>query len=187
MRALSSALCCSSRLASTTQHRCAGVVSLQRCAPHLQIRFSDAESFLYQACRFYWSDYTSSNDFTVGGAPVNATFVLSILCGIAAGVVQGNVEGKIRKALPGRFPPDPAEALKAVYAKWKAGDSITHSVGGTRAKRPRTLLPSHSPSPESHPLASRCLCPSVTCLPLPLLESADTLPLLTLTRHLPLL
>lgn len=81
-----------------------------------------------QACRLVWSDYASSNDFTRGGAPVNITFVLSILCGIAAGVIQGGLEKRIRKAEPGRFPPDPAEALSLAYSKWRAGDSIGHSL-----------------------------------------------------------
>ena len=81
-----------------------------------------------QACRIVWSDYDSSNDFTVGAGPVNATFVLSIICGIAAGVIQGSVEKKIRLKHPGKFPPDPAEALAKAWKKWRAGDSLRHSI-----------------------------------------------------------
>ena len=46
---------------------------------------------------------------------INLTFVLSILCGISSGIVQGCCEGAVRKAQPGRFPPTPMDAAMEAY------------------------------------------------------------------------
>ena len=72
-----------------------------------------------QAARFVWPSYADSQKMP-GVLWINLTFVLSILCGISSGILQGCCEGGVRKAHPGRFPPTPFEAALAAYRDARA-------------------------------------------------------------------
>ena len=64
-----------------------------------------------------------------GTLPVNATFVLSILCGIAAGVLQGKEEKKLRAAdTRGIYPPTLGDFGKAMWKRWREGKVKVTSI-----------------------------------------------------------
>ena len=54
--------------------------------------------------------------------PTTATFVGSIICGIAAGVVQGKAEEAVKKKDPQRFPPGLGEYVGRMWKKWRSGE-----------------------------------------------------------------
>lgn len=72
-----------------------------------------------QAARVLWPSYADSQTMP-GVLWINLTFVLSILCGISSGILQGCCEGGVRNAHPGRFPPTPFEAALAAYRDARA-------------------------------------------------------------------
>ena len=78
--------------------------------------------FATQITRLVWTDYIGSNDPGDGMIPVNATFILSIVFAICAGVAQGKQEKKLMKADPEKYPPGLGKAAKDLIGAWKRGE-----------------------------------------------------------------
>ena len=74
-----------------------------------------------QGTRIYWYDHVSSNVMP-GTLPINVTFFLSIIFGVAAGIVQGSSEGKLKKKHPDKWPPGASALVKEFYQKWRSGE-----------------------------------------------------------------
>lgn len=72
-----------------------------------------------QATRIVWPSYADSQT-PAGLICINATFGLSIICGMSSGMFQGCCEDGVRKLYPGRFPPTPFAAALAAYKDAKA-------------------------------------------------------------------
>jgi len=68
-----------------------------------------------------------------GAPPVNATFLLSVVTGIAAGCVQGGQEKKIMKLHPEKYPPGVDQYVKDFYRHWRAGEVKLCSLASIRA------------------------------------------------------
>ena len=64
-----------------------------------------------QATRIVYRDYDSSNAWP-GSLAVNMFFVLSLLCGVFAGVLQWREESRLRAAEPDTYPPGPIDLLR---------------------------------------------------------------------------
>ena len=81
--------------------------------------------------------------------PTNATFALSLLCGIAGGAVQGKAEGRLKKRHPGRFPPSVSEYIGRAYLRWRSGEegsSLLFGLSNAHAEYAAiTLTPSLTP------------------------------------------
>lgn len=95
-----------------------------------------------QATRFAWSSFDASQAMP-GVLWINLTFVSAIGCGIASGIAQGCVEGGVRKAKPGEFPPTPMDiALEA----WRAErDRIRAEMRERSARKSASKSPRKSP------------------------------------------
>jgi hypothetical protein len=87
--------------------------------------------FATQVTRIVWSDYITSNDMP-GIIPVNATFLLSIIFAVAAGVLQGHQEKKLMKANPERFPPGISKDIKEFLRKARRGEVRLCSLSAFR-------------------------------------------------------
>ena len=83
--------------------------------------------FSNQATHIVWHSYEASME-EVTAIPVAATFGLSVLFGILAGIVQGNSEDKLIKESPEKFPPPISKAVKRVFQKWRSGEIRLRSV-----------------------------------------------------------
>ncbi|KAL1506946.1 hypothetical protein AB1Y20_007810 [Prymnesium parvum] len=102
-------------------------------------------TLLAQLARLIWSDYTSSQSMP-GAIFINLTFVSAVVFGIWSGALQGAVEGSVRKANPGRFPPTLGEVMAEQwhdwYAAWQARRSVAREV---RAYQTSRTVASRSP------------------------------------------
>ena len=73
-----------------------------------------------QAAHIYWSSYEESMEGPTA-IPVTATFLLSVLYSIIAGVVQGRAESQLIKQSPGKFPPGVWADVKEVVTMVRSG------------------------------------------------------------------
>ena len=69
-----------------------------------------------QATRIVYRDYDSSNKWP-GSLMVNMFFLLSLLCGVFAGLVQWREESRLRAADPDTWPPGPIALLSEKLAE----------------------------------------------------------------------
>eukprot|EP00966_Prymnesium_polylepis_P162423 3754110-Prymnesium_polylepis.3 len=84
-------------------------------------------TLLAQLARLIWSDYTSSQTLP-GAIFINLTFVPGIAFGIWSGAKQGAVEGQVRKAHPGQFPPTLGEIASDKWRDWYEARRARRSV-----------------------------------------------------------
>lgn len=102
---------------------------------------SAALHYASQGCRLVWRSYEAANSLP-GVVPINATFALSIVCGVAAGALQGHEEGQLRKRTDLRFPPSPLQYLQAAIKAWRSGGGASAPSAAARTS------PADGASPE---------------------------------------
>jgi hypothetical protein len=80
--------------------------------------------YLSQITRMIWPSAAEASQ-THAAIAINATFGLSILCGLSAAVVQGAQQGKLHRQHPERFPPPPFKAVCEACSKFRKGELAT--------------------------------------------------------------
>lgn len=79
--------------------------------------------YINQIFRIIYFDHVKADGWP-GVLLVNLFFGLSFLCGIIAGIYQGQMEGRLRKARPRAFGPTPVEQLKRHYHRWRNRNDV---------------------------------------------------------------
>jgi hypothetical protein len=70
-------------------------------------------------CHLIYASYVATQVWP-GGLLTNIWLGLQLSCQLAASVIQGRAEDRVRRAQPGRFPPTIGQYLKDAYRRWKA-------------------------------------------------------------------
>ena len=104
----------------------------------LIFEFAKRRRAVPQATRIVYRDYDSSNKWP-GSLLVNMFFLLSLLCGVFAGLVQWREESRLRAADPDAWPPGPIALLLEKLAE--AHEMRRAALEGMRAPGWGSSLP----------------------------------------------